>query len=194
MEEENKEVEEQETKEVEKEKTTFTQSEVDSQISKAVDTALKNREAKHQDEMKQAIDEAIAEKERLSKLSEKEKKEEQLTQREKDIAKRLANIERKELKHDAITDLTNKGLPIQFADFLLADNAENTLSNINEFKNAFDEAIEVAVKDRLKGEAPKKAAKTTKGITRDDINKMNYKERLKFKQENTDQYNSLMGK
>src|SRR5699024_3360096 len=97
--------------EEEQENTTFTRSDVDREVSKAVQSALDKREAKHKEEMQKAIDDAIAEKERLSKLSEKEREQEQLTQREKEIAKREAEIARKELKADAIADLNEKGLP-----------------------------------------------------------------------------------
>src|SRR5699024_12401302 len=90
------------TQEEEQENTTFTRSDVDREVSKAVQSALDKREAKHKEEMQKAIDDAIAEKERLSKLSEKEREQEHLTQREKDIAKREAEIARKELKADAI--------------------------------------------------------------------------------------------
>src|SRR5699024_7476345 len=132
----------------------YTQSEVDSKISKAVDSALKKREAKHQEELDKAIKDAIEEKERLSKLSEKEREEEQLTKREKAILEREQEIERKELKADAISDLTDKGLPVDFADFLLADNAESTLSNINAFKEAFDMAVNAQVKEKLRQDTP----------------------------------------
>src|SRR5699024_7639321 len=142
------------TQEEEQENTTFTRSDVDREVSKAVNSALKKRELKHQEDLQTKIDEALAEKERLSKLSEKEREEEQLTKREKDILEREQEIERKELKADAISDLTNKGLPVDFANFLLADNAENTLSNINAFKEAFDMAVNAQVKEKLRQDTP----------------------------------------
>jgi|SRR5699024_4706836 len=135
--------------------TTFTRSDVDREISKAVQSALDKRDKKHQEEMQRAIEDAIAEKERLSKLSEKERQEEQLTQREKEIAEREAEIARKELKADAIADLNDKGLPSEFADILLGEDAESTLENINTFKTTFDEAVNAAVKERLRQETPK---------------------------------------
>lgn len=46
----------------------------------------------------------------------------------------------------------------------------------------------------LRGRQPHPGNPEPKGITRDDINKMSYKERVKFKKENPDQYNELMGK
>ena len=153
------------TQEEEQENTTFTRSDVDREVSKAVQSALDKREAKHKEEMQKAIEDAIAEKERLSKLSEKERQEEQLTQREKEIAEREAEIARKELKADAITDLNEKGLPSEFADILLGDDAETTLENINTFKIAFDSAVNAAVKEKLRQDTPKTGGASFGGTT-----------------------------
>lgn len=153
------------TQEEEQENTTFTRSDVDREVSKAVQSALDKREAKHKEEMQKAIDDAIAEKERLSKLSEKEREQEQLTQREKDIAKREAEIARKELKADAIADLNEKGLPSEFADILLGEDAETTLENINTFKTAFDSAVNAAVKEKLRQDIPKTGGASFGGTT-----------------------------
>jgi len=151
--------------EEEQENTTFTRSEVDREVSKAVQSALDKREAKHKEDMQKAIEDAIAEKERLSKLSEKERQEEQLTQREKQIAEREAEIARKELKADAIADLNEKGLPSGFADILLGEDAESTLENINTFKTAFDSAVNAAVKEKLRQDTPKTGGASFGGTT-----------------------------
>ena len=153
------------TQEEEQENTTFTRSDVDREVSKAVQSALDKREAKHKEEMQKAIEDAIAEKERLSKLSEKERQEEQLTQREKEIAEREAEIARKELKADAITDLNEKGLPSEFADILLGNDAETTLENINTFKVAFDSAVNAAVKEKLRQDTPRTGGASFGGTT-----------------------------
>src|SRR5699024_3505914 len=153
------------TQEEEQENTTFTRSDVDREVSKAVQSALDKREAKHKEEMQKAIEDAIAEKERLSKLSEKERQEEQLTQREKEIAEREAEIARKELKADAITDLNGKDLLSEFADILLGNDAETTLENINTFKTAFDSAVNAAVKEKLRQDTPKTGGASFGGTT-----------------------------
>ena len=153
------------TQEEEQENTTFTRSDVDREVSKAVQSALDKREAKHKEEMQKAIEDAIAEKERLSKLSEKERQEEQLTQREKEIAEREAEIARKELKADAITDLNEKGLPSEFADSLLGDDAETRLENINTFKTSFDSAVNAAVKEKLRQDTPRTGGASFGGTT-----------------------------
>lgn len=134
--------------------TTFTQADVDREISKAVDKALKNREAKHREDLQKAIDEALAEKERLSKLSEKERESEELSKERKKLEQDKAEHNRRVLKADAVEDLQEKGLPKDFADFLLGEDAEKTLENINNFKTAFDKAVNDAVKEKLRQDTP----------------------------------------
>jgi len=140
----------------------FTQSEVDSKISKAVQTALDNREK----EIEQRIADERKEAERLAKLSEKEREKEKLTQREKDLEKRAAELERKELLADAESILRDKGLATSFANILLGEDAAKTLDNINNFKTAFDEAVNAQVKEKLRQDTPPAGGgqiKTNKG-------------------------------
>lgn len=131
------------------------QKKIESESDKKLEKALKTAREKWEREFNDKLEEEKREAERLAKLSEKERKEEELSKREKDLADRLAELERKELKADAIADLSEKGLPSDFADFLLADNAENTLANINNFKKAFDEAVNAKVKEALRQDTPK---------------------------------------
>ena len=131
---------------------------VEAEADRKLESALKKKRSEWQKEMDKKIQDAIEEKERLSKLSEKERKEEQLSKREKELADRLAELERKELRADAVGDLREKGLPVEFADTLLGENAEKTLENINAFKKAFDEAVNDAVKGKLRQDTPSAGA------------------------------------
>lgn len=141
-------------------KITLTEEEllkkIESEADKKLDKALKTARAKWEEEFKAKLEEEKREAERLAKLSEKERKEEELRKREENIERRLRELERKELRADAAADLTEKGLPVSFVDFILAENAEKTLENINTFKKAFDEAVAEKVKEALAGTPPKK--------------------------------------
>lgn len=139
----------------EENKETFTQAEVDARISKAVESALNKTKSKLETEYSQKIEEAKQEAERLAKLSEKERKDEEMKQREEALTNRMKELEQKELKSDAISDLSKKGLPATFADFLVQDNAETTLKNINALKETFDAAVNEAVKEKLRQEPPR---------------------------------------
>lgn len=127
---------------------------IESESDRKLSAVLDKKEKEWKANQDQAIKDALAEHQRLSKLSEKEQQEEQMTKREKEIAEREAKIQRAELRSEAIEDLHKKELPSKFADFLLSDDAESTLENINTFKQAFDEAVNAAVKEKLRQDTP----------------------------------------
>ncbi|GEM_PF-5874228 len=137
---------------------------IEAESDRKLAKALEKKQAEWDQKQQEAIQAALEEKERLSKLSEKERKDEEMTKREKELADRLAEIERKELKADAVADLSEKNLPASFADFLIADTAENTLQNINDFKTAFDDAVNAAVKEKLRQDTPPAGSRATGGV------------------------------
>lgn len=130
------------------------QRKIDSETDKRIAKALETHRKKWEKEFQQKLEEEKREAERLAKLSERERKEEELKKREQELEQRLKELERKELRADTIADLKEKGLSPEFADFLLAENAEKTLENINAFKEAFDKAVNEAVKAKLRQETP----------------------------------------
>lgn len=128
---------------------------VESESDRKLASAKRKWEQEQEVKTQKAIEDALAEHQRLSKLSDKEQQEEKLTQREKRVAEQEAEIARKNLRSDAVDDLQSKGLPNEFADFLLGEDAGSTLENINKFKTAFDESVNAAVKEKLRQDTPK---------------------------------------
>ena len=131
-------VETQEVNEVVKEKKTFTQAELDKILNKKFAQWQKKTE------------EAKAEAERKAKLTEAEK-----------LAEEREEFEamKKQFKYEQRVNSTSKvlasnNLPIEFADFLIGDSDEATTQRVDLFKNAFNEALEKAVRERLKGKTP----------------------------------------
>lgn len=137
------------------EQETYTRSEVDSQISKAVETALSKRERKHQQELEDAREEAKKEAERYANLTEKEKKDKEIEKREQDLAKKEKEFKLRELKADVESDLKEKGLPTSFAQSLihLEDN-EQINDVVNSIKEDFDKAVQEQVKEATRQSTP----------------------------------------
>jgi hypothetical protein len=131
------------------------QKRVQSETDKRVTQALKTAQEKWEAEFKSKIEQERKEAERLAKLSGEEKEKELLEKAKKEIEERERALRLKELKLDAIDILTDKKLPVKFADMLLKDNAETTMENIKVFEKEWKEAIESAVNERLKGTTPK---------------------------------------
>ena len=80
-----------------------------------------------------------------------EKAEYERQKREDALTKREAEITRRELHAEAITQLTADGLPASLADIVDCTSADNCKKSMEFVKKAFGEAVEKAVNDKLKG-------------------------------------------
>ena len=134
---------------------TYTKNEVDSAISKAVDSALKKRERKHQQELEYAREEARKKAESYAKLTEKEKRDKEIEEREQALAEKEKEFKLRELKSDVESDLKEKGLPTSFAESLihLEDN-EKISDVVKEIKADFDNAVQEQVKEATRQSTP----------------------------------------
>lgn len=127
------------------------QSEFDKRINKAIETA------------KSKWDEEADEAAKLAKMKADEKAEYERKKREQALADREAAITKRELHAEAVTQLTEKGLPASLADILDCTNAENCKKSMEAVEKAFGEAVEKAVNERLKGYTPKKGTGNQSG-------------------------------
>ena len=158
--EETVETEKVETNEV-KEVKTFTQEEVNAILEKRLSREIKKIEAEKQKAMELELKAELEEAEKLAKMSEAErvkaKAEKERVKFEKERKKfeeemRAFNQER--MLNTTMTTLSEKNLPVEFASFLRADNAEQIMDNIAIFGKHFNEAVEKAVTERLRGKTP----------------------------------------
>ena len=149
-----------ETNEV-KEVKTFTQEEVNAILEKRLSREIKKIEAEKQKAMELELKAELEEAEKLAKMSEAErvkaKAEKERIKFEKERKKfeeemRAFNQER--MLNTTMTTLSEKNLPVEFASFLRADNAEQIMENIAIFGKHFNEAVEKAVTERLRGKTP----------------------------------------
>ncbi|WP_437272702.1 DUF4355 domain-containing protein [Staphylococcus succinus] len=127
---------------------TFTSSEVDSKVSKAVEKALQKKEQKHQKELEDAKAEARKQAESYAKLTEKEKYEKGLSDREKMLADKERELNLRHLKADVETDLKDNELPAEFAETLITlEDNEKIKEAIQGIKKQFDAAVQEQVKE-----------------------------------------------
>ena len=154
------ETEKTETNEV-KEVKTFTQEEVNAILEKRLSWEIKKIEAEKQKAMELELKAELEEAEKLAKMSEAErvkaKAEKERIKFEKERKKfeeemRAFNQER--MLNTTMTTLSEKNLPVEFASFLRADNAEQIMENIAIFGKHFNESVEKAVTERLRGKTP----------------------------------------
>lgn len=134
---------------------TYTKNEVDSAISKAVDSALKKRERKHQQELENAREEARKKGESYAKLTEKEKRDKEIEEREQALAEKEKEFKLRELKSDVESDLKEKKLPTSFAESLIhLEDVEKINEVVKEIKVDFDNAVQEQVKEVTRQSTP----------------------------------------
>ena len=168
----------------EKEVKTFTQEEVNEMISKRLQRERKDIEAKIEAERKQA--------EELAKLSEQEKASKLLELKEKELNDKIRAFESEKLLNETTKQLASKNLPVQFAEMLKGNDAEKTFENIQLFESEFNEAVEKAVSERLRGNVPKTTiTSSAASITKDQFRSMSYMEKMNLYNENKDLFNEL---
>ena len=153
-------VETQKVNEVAKEEKTFTQAELDKILNKKFAQWQKKTE------------EAKAEAERKAKLTEAEK----LAEERKEFEAMKKQFEYEQRVNSTSKVLASNNLRIEFADFLIAENDEATTQRVDLFKNAFNEALEKALVERLKGNTPKTSTVQTRAFTINDIKNMSAEE------------------
>lgn len=130
---------------------TFTQEEVD--------RIIQGRLAKERKSWEKHLEEQKTEAEKLANMSEKEKKAYQEKKRVEDLDAREAEITRRELTAQAKIQLADKGIPTELAEILNFKDADSCKKSIETVEKAFQQAVEKAVDEKLKGGKPMKKAK-----------------------------------
>ena len=158
-----------------KEEKTFTQEELDKILNKKFAQWQKKTE------------EAKAEAERKAKLTEAEK----LAEERKESEAMKKQFEYEQRVNSTSKVLASNNLPIEFADFLIGDTDEATTQRVDLFKNAFNEALEKAVNERLRGRTPKASTSKALEITKEDFRSMSYKEKMDLYNKDKELFNKL---
>ncbi|WP_312448517.1 DUF4355 domain-containing protein [Lacrimispora sp.] len=126
------------------------QAEFDRRVQKALGTAKEKWSA--------LMDDKLSEAEKLSKMNKEEKAEYLHQKQEKDIQDREAAITRRELMAEAKNSLAEKKLPTSLAEVLNYADADSCSKSIAAVEKAFQEAVQAAVEEKLKGGKPPKKA------------------------------------
>ena len=149
------------------------QAEFDRRVQKAVNPAV----TKAQETRRVMTDDKISEAEKLAKMTAQEKKEYLQNKKEKELEERERTLATNELKATAKNTLSEKKLPLELAEVLNYTDAESCSKSITAIESAFQNAVEAAVNERLKGGEPLK--KSTGGnltYTHEQVSKMSPEE------------------
>ena len=160
------------------------QAEFDRRINKAIKTAVDNAQKK----WKTVTDDKVSEAEKLAQMTGEEKEKYRADKAEKELAALkkqialgdMASTARKMLSEAHIT------VPDDIVMNLVSDDAAKTKEAVESFTSAFNEAVQSAVKEALKGNTPKGGG-TAPSMTKEQImNVKNRSERQKLIAEHRD--------
>lgn len=166
------------------EQKTFTQADFDREISKMYEKL----EAKFNKRAETAKEEAT----RLATMNAEERLKYEIEQREKAIADKEREWTLKENKYECSKILSEKGLPIAFADFVVAEDAETMQKNISLFDNEFKKAVKLEIESRLKSTTPKTSTIGLDGsVTKEQFNKMTLSQQQELYKNNKELYMQL---
>ena len=178
-----------ETTAVEKEQATptaktFTQDELNAIIDKRLERERKDAQAR--------IDKAVTEAQKLAKMSADERAEHERQELQKALAQREAEITKRELRAEAKSQLSDKGLPVELAEVLPYTDADTTNAALAAVEKVFRQAVEKGVNERLKGNPPK-VGQPAQGTTIAEPEKLSYAQRAELYQKDPSQYKKLFG-
>lgn len=143
------------------------QAEFDRRVQKAIDTAVSNAQKKWKD----IHDDKLSEAEKLAKMTNEEKAAYRMSQmekelnafKEKDTLAEMSKTARKMLAEEDIN------IPDELLSHLVSTDAEDTKNTVQAFVKLFKDAVQNAVKDKLKGNPPKRGTGGKGTVTREQI-------------------------
>lgn len=141
-----------------------------------LDTIISRRFAKLQQDSEKKIADAVTEAQKLAKMNAEERAEHERQKLEETMNRREAEITRRELRAQALETMAERGMPKELADILPYTDAQTTSDAINAVERVFRAAVEKAVTDKLRGNAPKTNAgpQGTESTYNDEIKKQLY--------------------
>ena len=142
------------------------QAEFDRRVQKAIQTAVSNAQKK----WKTLTDTKVSEAEKLAQLTGEEREKYRADKAEQELADLRRQIAMGDMAKTARKMLSDEGVivPDEIVSNLISDDAEKTKTAVDAFVKVFKEAVQTAVKEALRGNAPKQGGSAST-VTREQI-------------------------
>lgn len=165
----------------------FSQEEVNKMLQAEGDRRVSMALAKQEQRFKAQMAEA----EKLKAMDESQRKEYEFEQRIKDFEAREKEFVLTQNKLEASKVMAQRGLPVSFVDYLVADNADDMLANINTFEQAFKSAVADAVSAKIASPTPRSGSATQTGMTKDAFRKLSMAQQAEVYRTNPELYKQM---
>lgn len=143
------------------------QAEFDRRVQKAIETAV----TKAQEKWQALTDDKLSEAEKLAKMTKEEKAEYKNRKLEKELADLKRQNSLSEMSKTARKMLADEeiNIPDELLAHLVSESAEDTKTAVEAFTKMYKDAVQAAVKDALKGNAPKGGSGGKGAVTKEQI-------------------------
>lgn len=143
------------------------QAEFDRRVQKAIETAV----TKAQEKWQALTDDKLSDAEKLAKMTKEEKSEYKTRKLEKELADLKRQNALSEMSKTARKMLADEeiNIPDELLAHLVSESAEDTKTAVEAFAKMYKDAVQAAVKDALKGNAPKGGSGGKGAVTKEQI-------------------------
>lgn len=166
---------------------TYTESEVQALLQREGDRRVSSALKKQQKE----FENKQAEAEKLRAMDENQRREYEYTQKLQELENKEREFAIAQNKLEATKVMANRDLPIEFVDYIVAEDAETMMNNITVFETAFKSAVADAVAKKIASPAPKGGSVKQTGITKEEFRKMNIAQQTEIYRTNPELYKQL---
>ena len=166
---------------------TYTESEVQMLLQKEGDRRVSNALKKQQKQ----FESQMAEAEKLKTMDEAQRKDYEYNQKLEELERREREFTITQNKLEATKVLSSRGLPVEFVDYIVAEDPETMLENINVFEQAFKSAVSDAVAKKISNPSPKTGSAKQTGMTREEFSKLNVAQQAEIYRTNPKLYSQL---
>ena len=166
---------------------TFTEEEVNKMLQAEADRRVSSALKKQEERFKSQMIEA----EKLRAMNEEQKFQYQLEQREKQIVEKEREFALLQNKYQAQSIMNEKNIPLAFAEFIVAEDAETMMNNITLFEREFKAAVRAEVDKRIASPAPKAGIGVSGGITKEQFRNMTLSQQAELYHQDAELFKKL---
>ena len=166
---------------------TYTESEVQALLQREGDRRVSSALNKQ----KKEFEKQVAESEKLKAMDESQRKEYEYSQKLQELEAREREFAIAQNKLEATKVLANRELPIEFVDYIVAEDADTMMENITTFERAFKSAVADAVAKKIASPAPKNGSVKQTGMTKEEFRKLNVAQQTEIYRTNPELYNQM---
>lgn len=166
---------------------TYTEAEVQALLQKEGDRRVSQALKKQEREFTRKQAEA----DKLRDMDENQRREYEFNIRVQELEQKEKEFAITQNKLEASKVMANRGLPVEFVDYIVAEDAETMMENISAFERAFKSAVADEVARKIASPVPKTGTAKQTGMTKEDFRALSTAQQAEIYRTNPELYRSM---